>query len=707
MTWLTGWIYQKAHTITGSSGGIQTDYPVGIKVYYGPGADGEEVLGGATFGKVYCDSECKTDFGDIRFTKSDGLSLLDYWIEEQVNSDYAIIWVEIDSIPANPGTVDIYIYYGNAGATTTSNADDVFLIFNDCATVAGWSEQYIAGTPAWGAVVEDGVDTIYIEANAHNEKLRIQYDTTPMTGRENQRALTRVKHTSWNADGYFNWYTPLLIGSPSEYDALRYSSYLDYYTIYASVGGVSDTTTHNEAHPSGWYRYEKKTNAAGEVTGYRDNTDMGTSTVDGDYSGGKVMFYVNEWNSGLTKHYIDWFAIAKYVDPEPTHTAWGPATAEGAEDLAAGFWVKEGEADLFCRLQVMTHLDLPAKFDAIRSDSFALPASFRTGGRGIVPARFRVTKYYDLEGTGGIAFYWWGAANPVEAMNQLILESPTGFWYTDFYDGPAAWRLVEIPWGSFTWVSAPQRRLEPHRYWPYPPDQSQIDAFIWTVHTHGLRRLDYVYAYPRVPDASLSAKLSVRNSASQSLGAGFMIRQVATSDLPASFDGQVSLNLPAEFIVRHIVTPLNLPAAFEVRQGFNDLSAKFTVTRMNLYTSTDTVYWEDTTAAWTLIPSMTLTVPTAAIGDKIIVTMSCTMRMGYPVSVKLRMMLNSAEFPSAAFEHIFSPPYGTSFSAPITICYAYEVTTPGIQVIEIQTYGHNSYRNKFYDRHMIVQHFIS
>jgi len=85
-------------------------YPIGIKFYYGSGTDGTETIGGATFGKVYCDSKCRTDFGDIRFTKSDETSLLDFWIEEQVNSDYAIIWVEIDSIPASPGTTDIYIY---------------------------------------------------------------------------------------------------------------------------------------------------------------------------------------------------------------------------------------------------------------------------------------------------------------------------------------------------------------------------------------------------------------------------------------------------------------------------------------------------------------------------------------------------------------------------------------------------------------------
>jgi len=109
MPGLTGWYHHKSHTITGSAAGAQTNYQVGVKVYYGPGTDGTEVVGGTTFGKVYCDSRCKTDFGDIRFTRSDGATLLDYWIEEQVDSNYAIIWIEVDSIPASPSTVDIFV----------------------------------------------------------------------------------------------------------------------------------------------------------------------------------------------------------------------------------------------------------------------------------------------------------------------------------------------------------------------------------------------------------------------------------------------------------------------------------------------------------------------------------------------------------------------------------------------------------------------
>lgn len=114
MAWLTNWQYRKSHIINAQAG-AGTNYQVGIKVYYGSGTDGTETVDNDVMGKVYCNSHCKTDFGDIRFTDDDGSTLLDCWMEEKVNSNYAIFWVEVaDSLESS--NVTIYIYYGNSNA---------------------------------------------------------------------------------------------------------------------------------------------------------------------------------------------------------------------------------------------------------------------------------------------------------------------------------------------------------------------------------------------------------------------------------------------------------------------------------------------------------------------------------------------------------------------------------------------------------------
>jgi hypothetical protein len=110
-SWLSGWSYRKKHIINPEKD-AGTDYPIRIKVHYGSGTDSGE--------DVYLNGKCRTDFGDVRFTKSDGISELYYWIDEKVDGDYAIFWVRItDDLSIN--SVTIYIYYGNPSATTTSN----------------------------------------------------------------------------------------------------------------------------------------------------------------------------------------------------------------------------------------------------------------------------------------------------------------------------------------------------------------------------------------------------------------------------------------------------------------------------------------------------------------------------------------------------------------------------------------------------------
>lgn len=76
---------------------------------------------------VYTDSHCQTDFDDIRFTGSNGTSLLDYWLEKKTDSDVAWVWVQNDATPSTT----LYFYYGNAGAASVSSGANTFIKFED------------------------------------------------------------------------------------------------------------------------------------------------------------------------------------------------------------------------------------------------------------------------------------------------------------------------------------------------------------------------------------------------------------------------------------------------------------------------------------------------------------------------------------------------------------------------------------------------
>lgn len=131
MGWLAGWNKRKSHVMT-QQAGAGNHYQIPIKVYKGVGADGTEAYHDVTMGKVYCGGNCQNDFGDIRFTASDGTTLLDYWMHDDVSSGvYAVFWVELTG-DLTAGNVTIYIYYDTTGATaTTENMTNTFQVAED------------------------------------------------------------------------------------------------------------------------------------------------------------------------------------------------------------------------------------------------------------------------------------------------------------------------------------------------------------------------------------------------------------------------------------------------------------------------------------------------------------------------------------------------------------------------------------------------
>ena len=111
MAWLSGWSKRKKITLTGGSSGAQTNYQLKLTISY--------------------DSDMQADFDDLRFTKSDGTTLIDCWLESKTDSTTATIWVEFLTTPANTVTEDYYMYYGNSGVSSVWNIDNTFLFGDD------------------------------------------------------------------------------------------------------------------------------------------------------------------------------------------------------------------------------------------------------------------------------------------------------------------------------------------------------------------------------------------------------------------------------------------------------------------------------------------------------------------------------------------------------------------------------------------------
>jgi len=385
MAWLTGWTYRKSHVIN-SANGAGTNYQVKIKVYYGNGTDSGE--------NVYLNGKCKTDFGDIRFTRSDGETLLDYWMEEKVDSNYALFWVEIaDDLSTNPAT--IYIYYGNSTATTTSNGNNTFLFFDDFPGTSLDSSKWtvVSGTPV--------VENSYVKLTGNFSRIQ----TIPAFSRP---TAFRIRAKS-NANAQYNALDNYVYATDGAYRAsgtcYTWSLLANYYphTIYfqrtVNDNQIVLKNTGVDLDSTIWRTYELRATASTFRFFYDSDEDM-PSVTDNAISSG----YLELACYGTTDYrYWDWVAVRKYVDPEPSHGSWGSeetsqVTTRVVVEYLAGYDVKSRMASLYrVKTDYVGLLDIKSRIRGLHKTFIEYVGLLDSSIHGIVGYIYRtVTEYIGL-----------------------------------------------------------------------------------------------------------------------------------------------------------------------------------------------------------------------------------------------------------------------------------------------------------------------
>lgn len=153
---MEGWDYAGKININGCKDGILTDYSVEVVV-------------------DYIDGIMKEDFGDIRFTLTDGTPL-SYHLKSYTENETANFMVLIPSIPATPSDLDIYIYSGNPTATTTSTTD-IYLFYDDA--TGTYSDKWVDITSSGTYTTIDGVNAISMTADPTNIRTKTFQVTAP------------------------------------------------------------------------------------------------------------------------------------------------------------------------------------------------------------------------------------------------------------------------------------------------------------------------------------------------------------------------------------------------------------------------------------------------------------------------------------------------------------------------------------------------
>jgi len=321
--WLSDWIYRKSHEIHNATG-AGTNYQVRIKVHYGSGTDSGE--------DVYLNSHCRTDFGDIRFTGKDVFgnnpetNLLDYWIEEKVDSNYAVFWVELQySLDSENQT--IYIYYGKSDATypylasELAHGEATFLFFDDF-------EDNSINSDKWAT--EGSVS----ETNGQLQLTSSTATAAKAVGKTSYAQFgigKRVRGKACQTSGdiyalYMGLSDYNAGGGAADFFAWERAVDLDSFQTKTKNDGTATSNTIGQ-DDTNWHEWEILWFDDGAATAkfYLDGTLEQTHTTNVPTSADTDL----TWHSQVGKQVsgvvvkLEWCFVAKYVDPEPAHGSWG------------------------------------------------------------------------------------------------------------------------------------------------------------------------------------------------------------------------------------------------------------------------------------------------------------------------------------------------------------------------------------------------
>jgi hypothetical protein len=316
-TFANYWRYRKAITINNSGSTTLTDYQVLIQM---------------DTASLISQGKMRGDCGDIRFTDSDGQTLLSYWIEGGCNTSSTRIWVKVPTIPAS-STKTIYVYYGNPNAGSLSNGDNTFLFFDDFDDGTNYSDKWeiIRGNAGTEIVQQNG--QLILDGNGPT--------TNGITVRtKNQLSLpndliveTLVYSYDWdewvgfflsstndinsgNGHGFDDGYDFGFWGwNGANHDIRRWDN---------GAATMLNWPAASAATNNAFYRLKGVRNG-NNLNGYINN-NLITSATDATYTTGWQRIMLMVWDRA--KWGYDWFLVRKYTSPEPTASVGAEETGE-------------------------------------------------------------------------------------------------------------------------------------------------------------------------------------------------------------------------------------------------------------------------------------------------------------------------------------------------------------------------------------------
>jgi hypothetical protein len=319
--------YRKEINLTNTYGSSLIDYQVPINVTYEP--------------------TMSFDFSNATFCDDDDVTKINFWIEKKVDNGWAYTWVKVPQFDA---TDKVYMYYGNASATSESNGFNVFPLFDDFNradndSLSYWSEHHGAGDWSNSSVNNNNLFMENGGGDSWNYET-IEHDTTFTLN--NSRAIGYVylnssyQPTTNYAYGFAEpegWCYCIQSGLSNAWDSCSNTICLGYlphngtdgYGRWQIMDKYGEPTFKDYGYQipvnDTWYRVEGRFNATNSSL-YLDYSRTPLIMVGRDTSINDSVYYYmqsvsnNEWsqpeNGGHHFRYDNFF-VASYFEPEPSY----------------------------------------------------------------------------------------------------------------------------------------------------------------------------------------------------------------------------------------------------------------------------------------------------------------------------------------------------------------------------------------------------
>ena len=293
-------------------------------------------------------SKARLDYQDLRFiyynisdVSHENGTEIPYWFENDRS-----VWVKVPEIPAE-STERIWMYHGNNNATSSSNPDSTFILYDDfLGNTLDESKWRNAGNAGVGsATVSNGVLTITaggVGSRAVGQRINLSMSLQAkfrqqFTGSRTHYEAHVFGFSRMNqVNAFAAWWTSLgcrghCFELAQEAAVYQYKSCDDGYCestrgLYIAINQTNMTGGGNTEPDQNWHVY-LLSYYAGDLKLYQDGVlwqNLTTISAIPTMPMGVMFGEYNDWSTHNAYNNIDWVFVAKHTIPEPVVTVGIP-----------------------------------------------------------------------------------------------------------------------------------------------------------------------------------------------------------------------------------------------------------------------------------------------------------------------------------------------------------------------------------------------